>query len=312
MGERHIGLSLNSGQPQSPSGQASSPLTTCHHRRSGSGMSGLFVPAEFAAMFMAVVAAVLGVLFAFPGRLRPLSPGSRVACLRLLVGAILAVDAILQFLPGAPPQLAYLLVVGAGQNQPALSWWYAYWASVIAGDPGFWWYGTGILMAILATCLLLGVARRLAYLVGFLFSLALWAIPNGFGGPYAAPNTDVGAGLLYAVLFLILLQMDSVSRPARWAADVILEHRWPGWRAIGGASLGGPPSGGSCKEGEARITPASESPASTVGAVNEGGMPVTVALPRDSVSAVPSRELASSAARPQGQAGLAPLLETNR
>ena len=188
-------------------------------------------------MSMAFAAAVLGVLFAFPKTFRLRSPGIRVAALRLLVGSILAVDATLQFLPGAPPQVAYLLVVGAGQNRPALSWWFSYWAGVIAADPGLWWYGTGILMACLATCLILGVARRLAYVVGFLFSLMLWAVPNGFGGPYAAPNTDIGAGLLYAVLFLVLLQMDSVSGAARLAGDAAVERRWSAWRIIGGASF---------------------------------------------------------------------------
>jgi uncharacterized membrane protein YphA (DoxX/SURF4 family) len=196
-----------------------------------------FVPAEVTAVVVALAAAVLGALFAAPETFRLRSPGGRTACLRLLVGAILAGDASLQFLPGAPPQLAYLLVVGAGQGQPSLSWWFSYWAAVIAGDPGLWWYGTGVLLALLATCLILGLARRLAYVVGFLFSLMLWAIPNGFGGPYAVPNTDIGAGLLYAVVFLLLLQMDSVSGPARLSVDAALERRWPRWRVIGGASL---------------------------------------------------------------------------
>lgn len=188
-------------------------------------------------MIMALATVALGVLFAAPDTFHLRSPGGRVACLRVFVGAILAVDASLQFLPGAPPQLAYLLVVGAGQEHPTLSWWFSYWAAVIAQDPGFWWYGTGALMAFLAACLILGIARRLAYVVGFFFSLLLWAVPNGFGGPYAAPNTDIGAGLMYAVLFLVLLQIDSVSGPARLSADAVLERRWPGWRGVGGASL---------------------------------------------------------------------------
>ena len=151
-------------------------------------MSELFVPAEFAAMSMAFAAAVLGVLFAFPKTFRLRSPGIRVAGLRLLVGSILAVDATLQFLPGAPPQVAYLLVVGAGQEPPALSWWFSYWAGVIAADPGFWWYGTGILLALLAACTTLGVARRLAYAVGFLFSLMLGRFRTDSAAPTPLPT----------------------------------------------------------------------------------------------------------------------------
>jgi hypothetical protein len=200
-------------------------------------MSSQFLPAELTAILLAFVALALGVLFASPERFRLQSPGSRVTALRLAVGTILAVDATLQFLPGAPPQLAYLLVVGAGQDQPSLAWWYSYWVGVIAQNPGFWWYGTGVLTASLAACLILGVARRIAYVVGFAFGLSLWAIPNGFGGPFVAPNTDVGAGLLYALLFLFLLQMDSVSGPVRLAGDVMLERRWPKWRVLGGRSF---------------------------------------------------------------------------
>lgn len=261
---RYLGVARSDGEAFSEGEQASCLRPTYCYRRLLSGMSELFVPAEFTAMTMALVAIVLGVMFAFPETFRLRSPGRHAAFLRLLFGGILAVDATLQFLPGAPPQLAYLLVVAAGQNQPALSWWFSYWASVIAGDPGLWWYGTGVLMAFLATCLILGVARRLAYVVGFLFSVMLWAIPNGFGGPYAAPNTDIGAGLLYAVLFLILLQVDSVSGSARLAADATLERRWPRWRVIGGASLRRRPPENTREEGREPPQPTSESPSAAL------------------------------------------------
>jgi hypothetical protein len=223
-------------------------------------MSGLFLPAELTAILLAFGALVLGVLFAFPERFRLRSPGSRVTALRLAVGTILAVDATLQFLPGASPQVAYLLVVGAGQDQASLAWWYSYWAGVIAQDPGFWWYGTGVLTASLATCLILGVARRIAYVVGFAFGLGLWAIPNGFGGPFVAPNTDVGGGLLYALLFLILLQADSVSGPARLVGDGFLEHRWPRWRLIGGASFSPRPTDDTHDRGDPVLLPIMDDP----------------------------------------------------
>ena len=261
---RYLGVARSDGEAFYQGKQAFCLRPTYRYRRLLSGMSELFVPAEFAAMVLALAAVVLGPLFAFPETFRLWSPGSRVACLRLLLGGILAMDATLQFLPGAPPQLAYLLVVVAGQNQPALSWWFSYWASVIAGDPGLWWYGTGVLMAFLATCLILGVARRLAYVVGFLFSVMLWAIPNGFGGPYAAPNTDIGAGLLYAVLFLILLQVESVSGPARLTADATLERRWPRWRVIGGASLRRRPPENTREEERGPPQPTSESPSAAL------------------------------------------------
>jgi uncharacterized membrane protein YphA (DoxX/SURF4 family) len=196
----------------------------------------LFMPAEVTAVIVAIAAVGLGVLFAAPETFRLRTPGGRVAMLRILVGAVWATDATLKFLPRAPPELAYWLVVGSGQDQPSLSWWFSYWEGTIAASPTLWWYGTGALEALLAMALLLGFARRFAYLGGFLLSLALWAIPEGFGGPYLPSTTDVGAGLLYALVFLMLLQMDSVSGPARFAVDSSIGRRWPAWRVIGGGS----------------------------------------------------------------------------
>ena len=47
---------------------------------------------------------------------------------------------------------------------------------------------------------------NLTCVVGILWSLAIWAIPEGFGGPYQpGQNTDVGTALLYALLFAVLL-----------------------------------------------------------------------------------------------------------
>jgi uncharacterized membrane protein YphA (DoxX/SURF4 family) len=200
-------------------------------------MTDLFLPAEYFAVFAAAVTLGLGVLFAAPDRFHLRSPGGRAALVRILVGAIWATDASLKFLPGAPPKLAYWLIVGVGQDQPSLSWWFSYWAAVVGGNPSLWWYGTGALEALVATALLLGLARRFAYLGGFVLGLALWAIPEGFGGPYLPSTTDVGVGLLYAVVSLMLLQMDSVSGPARLAVDPTIERRWRGWRVFGGPAL---------------------------------------------------------------------------
>lgn len=201
-------------------------------------MSELFWPMEVAVVVMAVAAGILGAAFGTTRRLLlAWSPASRTACLRVFLGSIWAADATLKFLPNAPTQLAYLLVLGARQYQsPWLYGWYTYWAAVVGSNPGLWWYGTGALEAILAGALLLGVARRMAYIGGFLLSVALWAIPEGLGVPYDAASTDLGAGILYAVAFLVLLQLDSVSGPERVSVDSRLETRWPRWSLLGGPS----------------------------------------------------------------------------
>ena len=51
------------------------------------------------------------------------------------------------------------------------------------------------------------VARKLTYLSAAAFSLMIWAAPEGFGGPYTGrgADVDVGAGLIYALVFISLL-----------------------------------------------------------------------------------------------------------
>jgi hypothetical protein len=39
--------------------------------------------------------------------------------------------------------------------------------------------------------LLLGVARRAGYAVGIVYSLLVWGVGEGFGGPYTSGATDI-------------------------------------------------------------------------------------------------------------------------
>ncbi len=156
------------------------------------------------------------------------SPSGRTGFLRILFGGVWLVDGLLRFQAGASPQLSYWMVVMAGQGQPAwLSGWYAYWTGFIGGAPTFWWYGVGSIELVIAVCLIAGFLRKPVYLVGLCLSLFLWTVPEGFGGPYAPGSTDMGAGILYAVVFLALLHLDSVSSPPRFALDTVIARRWP-------------------------------------------------------------------------------------
>lgn len=204
-------------------------------------MSSPVVPLEFLALVLGSVTATLGVVFTMPQTFCLRSPGSRVAALRILVGVIWAGDATLKFVPGAPPLVAYYLVWGQAQLQPSLAGWFSFWAGTVAANPAFWWYGAGAFEGLLAACLVLGLARRVVYLGGFAFSLGLWAVPEGFGGPYDLATIELGVGLASAVVFLLLLQMDSTSGPARWTADVALERRWLKWKIVGGPAFRSPP-----------------------------------------------------------------------
>jgi hypothetical protein len=64
----------------------------------------------------------------------------------------------------------------------------------------------------IGVALIVGVARRPVYVIGALYALFVWAVGEGFGGPYALGiSTDVGAALIYAFVFAGLFILDSRS-----------------------------------------------------------------------------------------------------
>jgi uncharacterized membrane protein YphA (DoxX/SURF4 family) len=98
-------------------------------------------------------------------------------------------------------------------------------------------YLTASIETALAVFLILGALTHLTCVVGFLWSLAIWAIPEGFGGPYKpGESTDVGTALLYAFLFAFLF---AIAAGRYYAVDQwltprlgrlgILASGWP-WR----------------------------------------------------------------------------------
>ncbi len=209
-------------------------------------MGEIYLAFEVLVVLMMVAVACLALVAAVGARLKSIfSPGVRTAVLRIVFGGIWMADALLRFLPGAYPQLSYWMVVMAGDGQPPwFSGWFSFWTGTVAGDPAFWWYGIGVIELSLACCLFIGFLRRPAYLLGLALSLFLWTVPQGFGGPYGPGSTDMGTGILYAVVFLALLHLDSVSGPPRLAFDAVVGRRWLAWswlvQAKASAPVGGP------------------------------------------------------------------------
>lgn len=151
---------------------------------------------------------------------------------RVLFGVIWGIDGSLKFTPGlvsAFPQM----VSDAAQGQPAwLSGWFSFWQAQVSADPALWVYSTGIFELVLALALCLGILRKLAYTGGILLSLVIWAVPEGFGGPYGPGSTDIGTGVIYAMVFLMLMVISATYGPSTWSVDYYLERRWPWWARL--------------------------------------------------------------------------------
>ena len=152
--------------------------------------------------------------------------------LRLAFGVVWAIDAVLKWLPGY--RSSYISQLnGAASGQPAfLHGWFHFWITLQSSSPSFWVDLTRVTETVLALVLVLGVARRPGYLVGAGYMLMVWAVGEGFGGPYTSGATDVGAGVIYTLLFLTLLACSPASLRERLSVDRLLAARYPGWRKL--------------------------------------------------------------------------------
>ncbi len=58
--------------------------------------------------------------------------------------------------------------------------------------------------------LILGLLTNLICVVGFLWLLGIWAIPERFGGPYKpGQSTDISTAILYALMFAVLFAISA-------------------------------------------------------------------------------------------------------
>ncbi len=152
--------------------------------------------------------------------------------LRVSFGVIWAIDATLKWMPGF--RASYLdSVQSAGQGQPGwLHPWFHFWYHVQSGQPTAWAYLIAIIETCLALALIAGFARKLTYFAGIAFSLMIWSVAEGFGGPYHSGSTDVGTAIVYAMTFAFLLAISACFGPSRYSVDYYLEARWPWWSKL--------------------------------------------------------------------------------
>jgi nitrite reductase (NO-forming) len=93
-------------------------------------------------------------------------------------------------------------------------------------------YGIGTLEVSLGVALILGILRKLTYTGGLLLSLLIWAVPEGFGGPYGPGATDIGTGVAYSFVFLSLIIINAMSGTSKYSLDYLIERRLPSWKRV--------------------------------------------------------------------------------
>jgi nitrite reductase (NO-forming) len=124
------------------------------------------------------------------------------AGVRAAFGVVMAVDAYLKWQPAfAAHYVGYLQ--NAAKAQPLwLAPWFNFWLRIVIQHTDFFIFATRLLETAIAIGLLLGLARRVTYIIGALFSLLIWSTAEGFGGPYTAGATNLGPALVYALVFI--------------------------------------------------------------------------------------------------------------
>jgi uncharacterized membrane protein YphA (DoxX/SURF4 family) len=153
---------------------------------------------------------------------------------RLLLGAAWLLDGILKFTSGFVND--FLTSVQDSQaNAPSwLSGWFNFWATQATNNSTLIVYTVGGLEIALGVALVLGFMRKIAYIGGVILGLLIWAVPEGFGGPYqtGAGGTDIGTGIIYAIAFLGLIVINATYGASRFSLDYYIERRFPRWAWI--------------------------------------------------------------------------------
>ncbi|HZR43650.1 MAG TPA: DoxX family membrane protein [Ktedonobacteraceae bacterium] len=129
-----------------------------------------------------------------------------IAFLRVAFGIVWAVAAWLKWQPKFIDSFVDT-ITGAKDGQPApIQSWISWWGHLVSANPHFFAYLTATVETILAVFLIFGILTNLTCVLGFFWSLGIWSIAEGFGGPYKlGSSTDVGPALPYALLFAVLL-----------------------------------------------------------------------------------------------------------
>jgi|SRR5579875_636545 uncharacterized membrane protein YphA (DoxX/SURF4 family) len=158
--------------------------------------------------------------------------------MRVIFGVVWIIDGGLKFLPGLPSQFPQM-ILDASQNQPVwIQPWFNFWYSLVVPAPALWVYLTGVLELMLGISLVAGLLRKLAYLGGMILSLFIWAVPEGFGGPYGPGSTDIGTGIIYSISFVFLLIINAAYGPSKYSIDFLIEKKWKWWKKLAEASPG--------------------------------------------------------------------------
>jgi len=160
------------------------------------------------------------------------SLAKHVAIFRITFGIIWLIDATFKWLPSFRD--GFLSQINsAAQGQPSwLSSWFNFWNSFLGHNPHLFAVLVAIAESLIAIALIFGFARRMTYLFAIVFTLMIWGVAEGFGGPYTSASTDIGSAIIYAVVFFSLYGLEILATPPKWAFDNYISKHVVWWKKV--------------------------------------------------------------------------------
>lgn len=158
-----------------------------------------------------------------------------IGILRIVFGLTWAIDAWFKWQPDFINNfVGYLTDATARDGQPGfVQAWINFWITIVKIDPHVFAHFVAVGETAVAIGLIFGVFSNLTYLLGTCFSLIIWTTAESFGGPYVSGSTDIGAAIIYVLVFagLFLSQSGVIYGYDRQLTPKL--GRW-GWLASGG------------------------------------------------------------------------------
>jgi len=155
--------------------------------------------------------------------------GLLTSALRVSFSVIWMIDAALKWQPSFVSNYSgYILNASKGQPQ-WLSGWFNFWIHLVTPHAHLFAWLTRLLETAIALALFLGFARKLTYIVGFVFMLLVWSTAEGFGGPYTSGATNLGSAIVHALVFLALYAISRIKGTSPYSVDYYLQRRFQWW-----------------------------------------------------------------------------------
>jgi thiosulfate dehydrogenase [quinone] large subunit len=159
------------------------------------------------------------------------SLSKHIAAVRIGFGLIWAVDAVFKFEPAFYRGILALIKAKDAGEPSWLNPWFNAWYRIVGSNQHLFAIMILIIEVLISLSLVLGIARRLNYALAAVFSFLIWGVGEAFGGPYVSGTTDVNAGIIYVLVFVLLYFVDGPIPPS-WSLDTFISERISWWHKI--------------------------------------------------------------------------------